>query len=75
MYNRLFNQMKTLHPNMMPHTIMIDFECATLQVVTDAFPTATVNGCFYHLQNILRKIQSEGLQVQYQMNCNVELQA
>lgn len=76
MYNRLFNQMKTLRPNMMPRTIMIDFERATLQAVTDAFPTATVNGCFYHLrQNILRKIQSEGLQVQYQTNRDVELQA
>ena len=76
MYNRLFNQMKTLRPNMMPRTIMIDFERATLQAVTDAFPTATVNGCFYHLQqNIIQKIQSEGLQVQYQTNRDVELQA
>ncbi|MPD03530.1 hypothetical protein E2C01_099171 [Portunus trituberculatus] len=55
---------------------MIDLEHATLQAATDAFPTATVNGCFYHLrQNILQKILSEGLQVQYQMNHDVKLQA
>ena len=76
MYNRLFTELKALRPNMMPRTIMIDFERATLQAATDAFPTATVNGCFYHLrQNILRKIQTEGLQVAYQSNRDVEEQA
>ncbi|MPC67234.1 hypothetical protein E2C01_061404 [Portunus trituberculatus] len=61
---------------MKPSTIMIDFELATLQAATDAFPTGTVNGCFYQLrQNFLRKIQSEGLQAKYQTNCDVELEA
>ena len=38
-----------------------------LQAATNVFSVATVNGCFYHLwQNILRKIQTQGLQVAYQ---------
>ena len=56
---------------MMPRTIMIDFE----RSATDAFPTANFNGCFYRLRhNILRKIDTEDLQVVYQTFPEVEEQ-
>ena len=75
-YARLFTEVKHLRPNCSPRSIMIDFERTTLQAATDVFPTATVNGCFYHLrQNILRKIQTEGLQMLHRTNAEIDLQA
>ncbi len=39
-------------------------------------PNAQISGCFFHFsQNIYRRIQREGLQVEYQQNANFALQA
>ena len=65
-YDRLFDLVKNLRPNMEPVTVMMDFEKAPMNSAEAAFPRAAITGCFYHLsQSVYRKIQSEGLQNTY----------
>ena len=46
---------------------MIDFERAALNTLTQNFPNAEIQGCFFHFgQAILRHIQALGLQQRYQ---------
>jgi len=53
-------------PNVAPETIMYDFELAILNAAAETFPTSTIRCCFFHLgQSVYRKVQSEGLQAQY----------
>jgi len=55
-------------PNIAPETIMSDFELALaiLNAAAETFPTSTIRCCFFHLgQSVYRKVQSEGLQAQY----------
>ena len=50
-----------------PPAFLADFELAIKQAVQLAFPTAEYKGCYFHFcQALMRKVQSLGLQVQYQ---------
>ena len=52
---------------------MVDFEKAAINSFENNF-NAVISGCFFHLsQNIWRKIQSEGLTVQYQADGEFQL--
>ena len=49
-----------------PETVMLDFEVAARNAITEVFPMSTLLGCFFHFtQCIWRKAQACGLAVQY----------
>ena len=55
-YNRMFSKLKEQNASLNPETIMIDFERAALNSLTQNFPTAQIYGCFFHFgQAIWRK--------------------
>ena len=65
-YNTLLRKLLEIKPDLNPKTIMVAFEKAAINSFENNF-NAVISGCFFHLsQNIWRKIQSEGLTVQYQ---------
>ena len=73
-YENLFRQVKALNPELSPTSIMIDFENAIKNALHTVFPDITIQGCFYHLsQAIYRKVQNEGLQVQYQNDVDLNM--
>ena len=50
-----------------PSEVKTDFELALLQSIRISFPNASFRGCYYHFsQAIWRKVQSIGLQQEYQ---------
>ena len=52
-----------------PETVMLDFEVAVRNAITEEFPMSTLLGCFFHFtQCIWKKAQVCGLAVQYQYN-------
>ena len=70
-YKRFFNLLKeracSLELQLQPTNIIGDFELAIQQPVLLTFPLANFQGCYYHFcQVLLRKVQTLGLQVQYQ---------
>ena len=66
-YRKIFSTLKEHYPSLQPETIMIDFERASTNVIEQNFPTAELQGCFFHFgQAIWRHIQGLGLQTRYQ---------
>lgn len=52
--------------NFKPEKIITDFEKGILNACQEVFPTVQTSCCFFHLkQSLYRKIQSSGLQCQY----------
>ena len=67
-YDRMFNKLLELEPEMNPSSIMIDFEKAAMNSLEKKF-IACVSGCFFHLsQSIYRKIKANGLTTDYQQD-------
>lgn len=50
---KLTNQI--LVPNLYSKSIICDFDIATFKSVVEIFPTAELQGCFYHLAKNMRK--------------------
>ncbi|XP_077148452.1 uncharacterized protein LOC143809211 [Ranitomeya variabilis] len=68
-YQRLLQQLKNMQPRLQPHNLMLDFELAAIQAFENEFPNLKKTSCFFHLsQSVWRKVQNEGLKVQYQGN-------
>ena len=72
-YNECFTMLKSAcqdrNLNVLPRKITINFELGLLQAVELQFPTAKIQGCFYHYsQSIWRKVQNLGLQTMYRDN-------
>ena len=68
----LIRELRVLNPELSPRSIMIDFEIASRNALQEVFPEATIQACFYHLsQAIYRKVQSIGLQQEYQTNVDL----
>lgn len=66
-YQRLLQQLKIMQPGLQPNNLMLDFELAAIQAFENEFPNLEKTGCFFHLsQSVWRKVQNEGLKVQYQ---------
>ena len=62
----MFDALSGLIPQANPTSVLVDFEAAPMNVIRQNFPNAQLKGCYYHLtQNIYRRVQLEGLQVQY----------
>lgn len=71
-YAVVLQELKTLIPRAAPRKILVDFERASMNAFHDAFPLATVTGCYFHLtQSVLRKVNEVGLKTQYE--CDNEL--
>ena len=68
-YVTLLHELRELNPELSPSSVMIDFEVASKNALQEVFPDVRIQGCFYHLsQAIYRKVQSTGLQQEYQTN-------
>ena len=70
-YTEMLKEVKYLTNNVDPQTIMTDFERAAINASNVVYPNTEHSGCLFHLsQSIYRRIQREGLQVQYNNNVN-----
>lgn len=66
-YRIVLSELKKLIPLAAPRTILVDFERAAMNAFHDAFPAATVTGCYFHLnQSVIRKVNEVGLKMQYE---------
>ncbi|XP_073417134.1 uncharacterized protein [Dendrobates tinctorius] len=66
-YQRLLQELKNLQPGLQPDNLMLDCELAAIQAFESEFPNLVKTGCFFHLsQSVWRKVQNEGLKMQYQ---------
>lgn len=60
-YERLFNLIKELRPEMNPTSVATDFEQAEFNAIQAAWPTSQIHGCFFHLnQSMWRQIGRAG---------------
>ena len=65
-YMRIWQQVKVLCPNSQPTQMIMDFEKAAINSFEQVWPDTFIKGCVFHLtQNVWRKVQSEGLQSEY----------
>lgn len=73
-YEQLFGALKQQEPRLQPTTVMIDFEMTAKQAITSVFLQVALAGCYFHLgQSLWRRVQSEGLQQQYQTDATFAL--
>ena len=49
-YRRMFEKLKELRPNLLPLSIMTDFEQATQNAFLDTFPSIELRSCFFHFR-------------------------
>src|SRR5260363_267240 len=55
--------------NLSPPVIITDFEQSVINAVRSKFPNSTHKGCYFHFcQNLWKKIQAEGLAIEYGSN-------
>jgi len=67
-YERFFTEVRNSLQGVqnIPNTILFDFELAAVNAAANIFPNSDINGCFFHLtSNVWKKIQSLGMQNQY----------
>ena len=65
-YTTTLRQLQTIHPNLHPTSVLIDYELAIKNALEAVFPGVVVSGCFFHFsQNIWRRVQRHGLQDRY----------
>lgn len=56
-YVRLFEQIQRLVPNLRPESFLADFESASRNAFRQIYPSAKINGCYFHLmQNLLKRV-------------------
>ena len=57
-----------------PEKIPLDFESATINAFTAAFPDARPLGCYFHLtQSILRKVNEIGIKSDYKSDDSLRI--
>lgn len=57
------------HLHLQPHSVMSDFELASVNAMRNAFPDAVISGCFFHIgQSLWRHVQNSGLRELYIQN-------
>ena len=73
-YTRMWQQIKALCPNAHPNQMIMDFEKAAINSFEHVWPVTFVKCCFFHLtQNVWRKVQSEGLQSDYNQDAELAI--
>ena len=69
-YMEAFSHLATLR-DFSPDTVMVDFEPALRKSISTAFPSASVDGCFFHFcQATLRWLYNNGLKRSYEKSVN-----
>lgn len=65
-YEKVFNELKRLEPELDPQSFTIDYEQSAIASIKHIFPDVEVSGCFFHFGKCLYKaIQRIGLQNWY----------
>ena len=65
-YKKMWEQVQLLCPHANPREVLVDYEKAAISSFERTWPSSVVKGCFFHpTQNVWRKVQAEGMQVQY----------
>ncbi|KII61414.1 hypothetical protein RF11_12829 [Thelohanellus kitauei] len=73
-YDRMLIEIIRLVPTCTPWIILTDFETAAMSSFREAFPSATISGCYFHLcQSVLRKVNELGMKVDYESNDNLRI--
>lgn len=68
-YATVLRELKNLIPLSAPTKVLVDFERAAMKAFHDAFPAATITGCYFHLtQAVLRKVNEVGLKNAYEVD-------
>lgn len=71
-YDRMISVLKALIPAAAPRRILIDFESAAMNAFREAYSTAEITGCYFHLcQSVVRKVQEAGLKQEYESDDEV----
>ena len=70
----MWQQIKALCLNAHPSQMIMDFEMAAINSFEQIWPATFVKCCFFHLtQNVWRKVQSEGLQSDYNQDAELAI--
>lgn len=65
---------RRIHPRLEPEFISTDYEGAAIRAIRASFPNAEIAGCLFHLgQSFWRRLQNEGLAVEYREEENEEM--
>ena len=65
-YVEMLTEIHALANDVIPESVMIDFEQGMIAAWEQLFPLAPIKGCLFHLsKSIYRKVQSEGLAERY----------
>lgn len=65
-YFKLFQKIKEFIGDVIPLSIMLDFELAVIQAIEEVFPGSLIRLCFFHLcQSLYRQICEKGLKAKY----------
>lgn len=66
-YKTIFKALKSDQPNYSPKQINVDFEQAAIKAAKSVFPTAKIQGCYFHLkQSVIRNLATNGLKGRYE---------
>ena len=54
-YDRFFDMLLNLRPNLNPNSVSCDYELAAFQSVSARFPNTSIDGCFFHFVKNFKK--------------------
>lgn len=75
-YTAMIEMLKNLEPNLNPTHISCDFELASISAFKNAFATAEMHGCFFHLmKNMKKQLSNLNLSRTYNTDSNFALYA
>lgn len=73
-YDRMLIEIQRLIPTSAPSVILTDFESAAMSSFGEAFPSASISGCYFHLcQSVLRKVNELGMKIDYESNNDLRI--
>ena len=73
-YVRMLEALNFILPEANPHVILADFENAAQNAFRQAYPTANIKGCLFHLcQSVQRKIVELGLKTEFVTNAEFNI--
>lgn len=75
-YTRMLQMIRTAWPEFNPEIVSLDYEIAIVNAFNGVFPGIQLHGCLFHLvQNVKRRLSSEGLMQRYVNDADFALQA
>ena len=74
--HRFFDMLLNLRPNMNPSSVSCDYEAAVFGCISQRFPNADIDGCFFHfVKNFIKHIGINHLKQRYDTDANFALEA